>query len=715
MSKTMDNRSFEERAEELLHQMTLEEKISQTLFASSAIPRLGIPEYNWWNEGLHGVARAGVATMFPQAIGMAASFDDGLLGEVATAISDEARAKHHEAARHEDREIYKGLTIWSPNINLFRDPRWGRGHETYGEDPVLTARMGKAFVRGLQGDDKKYLKTVATVKHFAVHSGPEADRHRFDAKATIKDMRETYLPAFKECVKEAGVYSVMGAYNRTNGEPCCASPTLMDGLLRGEWGFDGCYVSDCGAIDDFHMTHKVTADGAESAAMAVNAGCDLNCGNTFEYLLEAVGRGLISEEQIDVSVRRLLVARMKLGMFDPDDKVPYAQIPYETVCSEEHLELSRRMARESMVLLKNDGILPLDPSALKSVAVIGPNANSHRALWGNYYGTADREYTVLDGLRELLPNARLWFAPGCTVLGDAPEGGWGEKPAWGIGEAMAAAERADAVVLVLGLDERFEGEEGPMGGDKRTLALPQMQAELFDAVHSIGKPIILVMMTGSAVDMSPMASRAAAILQAWYPGQFGGLAVAETLLGRNNPAGRLPVTFYHGDGDLPPFEDYAMDGRTYRFIEKDPAYPFGFGLSYGRYVYSDLTVEKANLPAGEAMRFTVKVKNSGKLAGSEVAQVYLKDLEASTRVPHWQLVEFNRVALEAGEEKTLTFTLPARRLCVITDDGRTVLEPGAFRLYVGGSQPDGRSVELMGQAPLTAEFTVTGSALEMEY
>ncbi len=713
--KTTDHGAFAKRADALVAQMTLEEKVSQTLFASSAIPRLGIPEYNWWNEGLHGVARAGVATMFPQAIGMAASFNDTLMGEVATAIADEARAKHHEAARHEDREIYKGLTIWSPNINLFRDPRWGRGHETYGEDPVLTARMGKAFVRGLQGDDDQYLKTVATVKHFAVHSGPEALRHEFNAEVSEKDLRETYLPAFKECVKETGVYSVMGAYNRTNGELCCASPTLIGKILREEWGFEGVYVSDCGAPDDFHMFHKVTADEAESAALAVKNGCDLNCGKTFERLLDAVKRGLITEEEITVSARRALLTRMKLGMFDPPENVPFAQIPYETVGCEKHQNLSRQMARESLVLLKNNGILPLDPATLRSVAVIGPNANSHRALWGNYYGTAFPEYTIADGFRTLLPQAKIWYAQGCTVMGDAPEGGWGEKPSWGLAEAMSAAERADAVVLVLGLDERFEGEEGPLGGDKRSLALPEMQATLFDAVHSVGKPVIVVMMTGSPVDMSPYADRAAAILQAWYPGQFGGLAVAETLLGLHSPSGRLPVTFYAGDGDLPPFESYTMEGRTYRFLKTEPAYPFGFGLSYTTFGYSGLQLESDRLRAGEDVRFTVRVKNTGRAAGGEAVQVYLKDLDASTRVPHWSLVDLRRVELAPGGESTVSFTVPARRLCVITDDGRAVLEPGVFRLFVGGSQPDALSAQLMGRAPLSAEFVVTGDAVEMEY
>lgn len=706
---------FEERAEDLVRRMTLEEKVSQMLYASSAIPRLGIPEYNWWNECLHGVARAGVATMFPQAIGMAASFDDTLLHEVACAISDEARAKHHEAAKYEDRNIYKGLTMWSPNVNIFRDPRWGRGHETYGEDPCLAARLGKAFVRGLQGTDKKYLKTVATVKHYAVHSGPEPERHRFDAKASIKDMRETYLPAFKECVTEAGAYSVMGAYNRTNGEPCCASPFLMEKTLRGEWKFDGYYVSDCGAIADFHEHHKITKDAAESSAMAVNAGCDLNCGRAFKGLLEAVERGLIKEEQINMSVKRLMLARLKLGMFDPDDMVPYAKIPYDIVCCEKHLNLCREMARRSMVLLKNDGMLPLDAGKLKNLAVIGPNADNRQALWGNYHGTAGEQYTVLEGLRKLLKGTKLRFAQGCTHTGTSPESFWGEKAHWGLAEAMAAAARADAVVLVLGLDERYEGEEGYEGGDKSSISLPGMQRQLFDAVASMGKPIALVMMTGSAVDMRPYSEKSSAILQAWYPGQFGGLAVAETLLGLINPSGRLPVTFYRDDGSLPDFRDYSMKGRTYKFIEQEPAYPFGFGLSYTDFDYDGIQLSRQKLAAGSPVRVSATVSNTGGRAGGEVVQLYLKDNDSTTRLPCWQLIDFQRVELKPGESREVSFEIPARSMCVITDDGRAVVEPGRFTVYLGGSQPDMLSARLMDQKPLEASFVVMGEALEMEY
>ena len=705
--------SFEERADDLVSRMTLEEKISQTLYQSSAIPRLRIPEYNWWNECLHGVARAGVATMFPQAIGMAASFDDALLQDVAVAISDEARAKHHQAARHEDRGIYKGLTMWSPNINLFRDPRWGRGHETYGEDPVLTARMGKAFVRGLQGDDPKYLKTIATVKHFAVHSGPENERHSFDAKATIKDMRETYLPAFKECVKEAGAYSVMGAYNRTNGEPCCASPTLMDTFLRGEWGFDGYYVSDCGAIDDFHMFHHITGDSAESAALAIRAGCDLNCGKTFESLQEAVERGLLSEQDIDRCARRLMLARLKLGMFDDEKTIPYAHIPYDLVCCDRHLELSREMARRSLVLLQNNGVLPLN-TLPQNIAVIGPNANNRRALWGNYYGTASEEYTVLEGIRCLCPDSRIWHAVGCLHAGEAPEGGWGEEPGWGLAEAMVAAGRSEVVVLALGLDERYEGEEGPTGGDKSSMSLHPMQLRLFDAVHSVGKPVVVVMMAGSPVDLTPFEGRAAAILQAWYPGQFGGIAIAEALLGHTNPSGRLPLTFYRSDADLPDIHDYSMENRTYRFFRGEPMYPFGYGLSYTNFEYSSLKLPET-VAAGESVIISAKIKNTGKRAGAEVAQLYLRDEESSTRVPRWQLTDFTRIELQPGECREVRFSIPARRLCVITDDGRTVLEPGRFTAYVGGTQPDERSIALTGRRPLQGSFLVSGADLEMEY
>jgi beta-glucosidase len=559
------------------------------------------------------------------------------------------------------------------------------------------------------------LKTVATVKHYAVHSGPEAERHEFDAKATIKDMRETYLPAFKECVKEAGAYSVMGAYNRTNGEACCASKQLMDVLLRGEWGFEGYYVSDCGAIDDFHEHHHITSDGAESAALAVFAGCDLNCGKTFERLLEAVQRGLISEKRIDTCVKRLMLARLKLGMFDPDSMVPYAKIPYDVVCCDKHLDLSSEMARRSMVLLKNNGILPLESGKLRNVAVIGPNADNRAALWGNYYGIAGEQYTVLEGLRKLLPGTRIRLAPGCTHTGIPVEKDWGEKPGSGLGEAMAAAKRADAVILVLGLDERFEGEEGATGGDKKHIALPEMQMRLFDAVLSVGKPVILVMMTGSAVDMTPFTAKAAAILQAWYPGQFGGMAIAETLLGLNNPSGRLPVTFYKNDESLPDFHDYSMEGRTYRFIKEEPAYPFGFGLSYTAFNYGGIKLSQQTVQAGGPVAVTATVRNTGGRAGSEIVQLYLRDNDSQTRLPRWQLIDFKRVELQPLESNEISFEISPRAMCVITDDGKTVLEPGRFTAYLGGSQPDLLSERLMGRKPLEASFTVVGEPMEIEY
>jgi len=701
--------SFEERARDLVSRMTLEEKISQMGYMSTALPRFALEDYNWWNECLHGVARAGTATVFPQAIALAAAFDEELMTRVATAISDEARAKHHAAARQGDFGIYKGLTFWSPNINIFRDPRWGRGHETYGEDPVLTSRLGVAFCRALQGDDPKYLKTVATVKHFAVHSGPEKLRHEIDVPATIKDMKETYLPAFKACV-EAGVYSVMGAYNRVNGEPACGSKTLLKDILRDKWGFDGYVVSDCGAVEDFDQHHKITADGAESAAMAVNNGCDLCCGSVFAKLNEAHKRGLITEETITESCYRLILARMKLGMFDDDAHVPYAAIPFEVNDCEEHHELSLEAARRSLVLLKNDGILPLNRDRLRTVAVIGPNADHVPVLLGNYNGTPSENYTVLQGMKALLPNARVMYAPGCSLSGKVDGSSWGERPGSGFAEAMTCASRADVVVLVLGLDASMEGEEGDAGdGDKSTLALPEAQRQLMDAVVSMGRPVVLVNMTGSAVELGEAAEKCSAILQGWYPGQYGGLAVAETLLGLNNPSGRLPITFYKDLSQVPEFTDYSMTGRTYRYMKAAPQYPFGYGLSYTRFAYSQLKISTNTLKAGEDLTCTVTVTNQGEMGGWETVQLYAADMEASAATPIRALKGFRSVYLEPGDKVKVTFVLEPDDLALVRDDGEVWLEEGQFRLWVGGHNGDTTSAKLMGYKDLTTVFTVEGS------
>ncbi|NLO82417.1 MAG: glycoside hydrolase family 3 protein [Clostridiales bacterium] len=714
------DRPLEERVEDLVSRLTLEEKVSQMIYASSAIPRLGIPEYNWWNECLHGVARAGVATVFPQAIGMAASFNDELMYRVACAISDEGRAKHHEFARQGDRGIYKGLTFWSPNINIFRDPRWGRGQETYGEDPYLTGRMGVAFVKGIQGDDPRYLKAVATPKHYAVHSGPEPLRHSFDARVSPKDLRETYLPAFKECVKEGKAVSVMGAYNRTNGEPCCASLTLLQKILRDEWGFDGYVVSDCGAIHDIHAHHKVTNTPEESAAMAVKAGCDLNCGRAFESLVNAVKQGLITEEEIDTAVKRLFRARFQLGMFDPPECVPYAQIPYEVNDCEEHRQLALEMARESMVLLKNEGgLLPLAKD-LGTIAVIGPNADNKKVLLGNYNGTPSKYVTALEGIRsKVSPKTKVVYAEGCDIT-VTREGFWGEEATRGFAEALAAAQRADAVIMCLGLSPELEGEEGDAaassaGGDKSSLDLPGMQEELLKAVCATGKPVVLVLFSGSPVSINWAHENVPAILQAWYPGEEGGTAIADVIFGDYNPGGRLPVTFVKSLAQVPPFTDYSMKGRTYRYLEEEPLYPFGYGLSFTSFEYSGLKLSSETITAGESINISVDVKNTGYIAGDEVVQLYIKDIEASVDVPVHELRGFKRVKLQPGETTTVSFVLTPRQMALIDNDGKCILEPGRFKVMVGGRQPDKRSQDLTGTQVLTAEFEVTGQPVELEY
>ncbi len=714
------NRSFEERVDDLVSRLSLEEKVSQLVYNASAISSLGIPEYNWWNECIHGVARAGVATVFPQAIGMAASFNQDLIYEIAVAIADEGRAKHHEFARQGDRGIYKGLTFWSPNINIFRDPRWGRGQETYGEDPYLTGRMGVAFVKGLQGDHPKYLKTVATPKHYAVHSGPESLRHEFNAEASVKDMYETYLPAFKETVKEGKAYSIMGAYNRTNDEPCCASPTLLQKILRDDWGFEGFVVSDCGAIEDIYEPHKVASSPEEAAALALKNGCDLCCGRVFDTLLEALDQGLVSEEDIDTSVKRLFMARFKLGMFDPEEDVPYTQIPYEVNNCDEHIQLALDTARESMVLLKNeDNLLPLSKD-LETIAVIGPNAQSRAVLLGNYSGTPSEYVTVLDGIRrKVSPNTKVLYAEGCE-LANKSEGYWGAKPTKGFAEAIAAAERSDAVIMCMGISPELEGEEGEVaesdgGGDRSNLDLPGMQEELLKAIYATGKPVVLVILNGSPLSINWAQDNIPAILEAWYPGEQGGNAVADVIFGDYNPAGRLPVTFVKSLDDIPPFTDYNMKDRTYRFMEKEPLYPFGYGLSYTTFEYSNLRLNADTIEVGESINVKVDVENVGSLAGDEVVQLYLKDKEAMVDVPIWDLRGVERIHLQPSEKKTVEFNIEPRQMALIDNQGRCLLEPGQFRVYVGGQQPDRRSEILTGKKVLSCEFEVTGDILEMEY
>lgn len=709
----------EARVDDLVSRMTLDEKVAQMLYNAPSIPRLGVPEYNWWNECLHGVARAGVATVFPQAIGMAASFNTELLHRVAVAISDEARAKHHEFARRGDRSIYKGLTEWSPNVNIFRDPRWGRGQETYGEDPYLTSRMGVAFVQGLQGDDPVYLKTVATPKHYAVHSGPESMRHHFDAKASAKDLRETYLPAFHACIKEAKAYSIMGAYNRTNGEPCCASETLLQKILRDEWQFEGFVVSDCGAIRDIYAHHKVVDTPEEAAALAVRAGCDLNCGSAYQALIGAVEQGLITEQEIDVAVKRLFKARFLLGMFDPPERVPYASIPYEVNGSDEHRALALEMARQSIVLLKNEGaMLPLSKE-LGSVAVIGPNAYNIDVLVGNYFGTPAKPVTPLEGIRQKVSSkTKVIYSPGCELVGKNDY--WGARATKGFAEALAAAERADVTILCLGLSPKLEGEEGDAaasdgGGDRVDLGLPAVQQALLEAVCATGKPVVLVLFGGSPVSVTYAQENVPAILEAWYPGEEGGTAIADILFGDYSPSGRLPITFVKSLDQLPPFTDYSMKGRTYRYMEAEPLYPFGYGLSYTSFEYSSPVLSSTTIEAGSDLVVSFTVQNVGAMEGAEVAQVYLEDLQSSVERPIRELVGFCRINLAPGEKKGLAFTIKARQMALINEEGKCVLEPGRFRISVGGSQPDERSHALTGKQTSSVEFEVVGMPLEMEY
>lgn len=689
-------RSCEERAKDLVSRMTVLEKCEQLKYDAPAIERLGVPAYNWWNEGLHGVARAGVATMFPQAIGMAASFDDGLLFDIANVISTEARAKYNEYSRLGDRDIYKGLTLWSPNINIFRDPRWGRGHETYGEDPYITTRLGVAFVKGLQGDGE-VMRAAACAKHFAVHSGPEAIRHEFDAVADKKDLEETYLPAFEALVKEAKVEGVMGAYNRTNGEPCCGS-TYLSSRLK-EWGFDGYFVSDCWAIADFHMHHHVTATATESVALALKNGCDVNCGNTYLHLYKAYEEGLVTEEEITTACEHLFRTRMRLGMFDETE---YDKLGYKDVETKEHLALSRKAAETACVLLKNDGILPLDKSKIDTIAVIGPNAQNIGALRGNYYGTASRYETILMGIQDEF-DGRVLYSEGANIVREKSEGL--ALPMDRIAEAKAVAANADVVVLCVGLDEGLEGEEGDQGneygsGDKRSLLLPKSQQKLVEAVLNVGKPTVIIIASGSSLNINT--DKENALLQAFYPGSEGGKAIADILFGKVSPSGKLPVTFYKDIDQLPEFTDYFMRDRTYRYDDYSKnhiLYPFGYGLTY-----SDIKVTAVNVKKdGEALKADVTLKNSGK-AGSDVIEVYFKS-SSKDAVRNHALCAFKKAALGEGEEKTVTVDIPLKNLTVVNDDGVRYLDKDAETvLYFGTSQPDELSVSLTGKKPVEVKF-----------
>lgn len=693
----------QEHSKALVARMTLAEKMAQMVFDAPAIERLGIPAYNWWNECLHGVARSGTATVFPQAIGMAASFNAGLMQAVATAISDEVRAKFNEYRKFGSTGIFQGLTCWSPNINIFRDPRWGRGHETYGEDPYLTARIGTAFVRGLQGDHPVYRKVDATLKHYAVHSGPESERHGFNAEVSPKDLHETYLAAFRSCIAEARPAAVMGAYNRVNGEACCASRTLLLDVLYGQYGFEGYVVSDCGAICDINRHHGLTRDEAESAALAVNNGCALNCGSAYAYLKAAHLRGLVSEDAITAAVERLFAARFALGLFAAD--CPYDQIPYETVDCPAHRDLALQMAGESIVLLKNDGILPLS-GRQKAIAVIGPNADERSILLGNYNGLPYRYTTLFEGISDAAPESvKIYKARGCELLRDTTSG-WQEKP---LNEALIVAGKSDVVILCLGLRPDIEGEEGDafnsdLSGDRRDIALPASQQRLFDELARLGKPIVVVNSSGSAVGLGSVHDRAAAVLQVWYPGQSGGTALADILFGRRNPSGKLPVTFYRSDDDLPDFRDYAMRGRTYRYMQVEPLYPFGFGLSFSRFTLAGLKIDQKKILAGQALNIQVSLTNQGPLDGQETVQIYLRHRDCPIETPQLQLAAFEKIWLQPSEIKDIQLIIKPEQLQIVDHDGQSVFWPGTVEILVACSLPTDRSRRL--GAPESLRATV---------
>lgn len=683
--------SIPERTDDLISRLTLEEKVGQVLYAAPAVDRLGIPQYNWWNECLHGVARAGKATVFPQAVGMAATFDPDLMYRIGRAISMEARAKYNLAIAHGSRERYQGLTFWTPNVNIFRDPRWGRGQETYGEDPYLTSRIGVSFVQGLQGDHPKYLQAAGMAKHYAVHNGPEALRHEFDARVGMKDLWETYLPAFEALVTEARVEGVMGAYNRVNGDPACAHPYLMQEVLRKQWGFKGYFTSDCWAIVDFFQGHNVVKTPAEAAALAINTGCNLNCGSTYPKLMESVQQGLTTEADIDANLRELLPTRFKLGLFDPPGTVPFDTIGASWIRKKEHVELSLEAAEKSMVLLKNkDDVLPLDPD-IGSVFITGPTAAHVQSLLANYYGVSEDLVTIMEGiLANLSPHTLVRYVQGALL--DEPN----RNPAdWYSGEAA----EAEVTIACVGISQLIEGEEGESimsrhAGDREEIGLPKNQIDFLKLIREKAKKLVVVITGGSAMAIPEVYELADAILYAWYPGEQGGMAVGNTLFGKSVPSGKLPVTFPKSLEDLPPYDDYAMTNRTYRYMEKEPLFPFGFGLSYSTFQYGDLVLSQEVARPDDVVRVSCRVTNTGALAAGEVVQLYVTDLEASVPVPHYALKGFQRISLKPGESREVTFEVSRKQLELINNDGESVLEPGDFQISVGGSVPSQRSLDL---------------------
>ncbi len=682
----------EERATDLLGRLTIEEKAKLMMDNSPAVERLGIPAFQWWNEALHGVGRNGIATVFPITMQMAATWNDRLVHQVFTAVSDEARAKHQEAKRQGTMKRYQGLSFWTPNINIFRDPRWGRGQETYGEDPFLTTRMGLAVVRGLQGysyDGKapasRYAKLLACAKHFAVHSGPEWNRHKFDVQQLPpRDLWETYLPAFKSLVQEGEVAEIMCAYQRIDGDPCCGNARFEQQILRQEWGFRGLITSDCGAVRDFlPQWHAVSPDSAAATSRAILSGTDVECGSIYESLPQAVRRGDISEAQVDRSLHRLLTARFRLGDFDDDSKVEWTSIPYSVVHSKDHQQLALKAAREGIVLLKNNGMLPLAANGIKGIAIMGPNANDSVMQWGNYNGKAAHTMTVLQAMRERL-GGDLRYVKGCEML-EAGESSNADS-------LLKALSDISTVVFVGGISPRLEGEEmkrsgeGFYKGDRTSIELPRVQRQLLRQLHEAGKRIVLVNCSGSAMAMTDEQQTSCdAIIQAWYGGEFGGQAVADVITGEFNPCGRLPVTFYRSTADLPDFEDYRMQGRTYRYFDGEVLYPFGFGLSYTTFAINDIKIADA-VDGGKALRLTVR--NTGKREGTEVVQVYVRRTDDADG-PLRSLRAYQRVTLDGGQQTPVTIALP-RNAFELWDAATHTMRvvSGQYEIMVGTSSAD---------------------------
>jgi beta-glucosidase len=701
--------SIEERVDSLLSLMTIEEKVSQMMNVTPGIERLGIPPYDWWNEALHGVARAGRATVFPQAIALAATFDEEEMLKTFTMVSDEARAKYNDFQKENNYERYTGLTFWTPNINIFRDPRWGRGMETYGEDPYLTSRMGLACVNGLQGDDPKYLKTHACAKHYAVHSGPEWNRHSYDASVTLRDLYTTYLPAFETLVTEGNVQEVMCAYNRFEGSPCCGSNKLLVDILRNTWGYNGIVVSDCGAIDDFWKKdtktprHETHPDKESASIAAVRTGTDLECGASYASLLEAVKSGNITEAELDVSLRRLFTGRMKLGMFDPANAVPYSSIPYSVVECEDHVGQALNMAHKSMVLLKNDNILPLNKD-IKKIAVIGPNANDSTMLWANYNGFPTHTTTILEGIKNKVSGAEVIYEKGCNhadfFVNENPNDEQNKDTAKVKGipvdylKTANLAKEADVIIFVGGLSPRLEGEEMPVQlegfkkGDRTKIELPEVQGEMLKALKSTGKPVIFVVCTGSALALTSEQENANAILNAWYGGQTAGTAVADILFGDYNPSGKLPVTFYKSTEQLPDFEDYNMKGRTYRYMTEKPLYPFGYGLSYTTFKIGDAQLSANEITKDDYVNISIPVENTGKMSGDEVVQVYVKN-QNDAEGPIKSLKSFGRVSIKNGATETVKLTLEPESFYSFNDATQKMeIRPGKYEILYGNSSSD---------------------------